>query len=56
MSDFLSKFLISTHLTIYTKLKDQNKIGLAKLISEEKKPGNVSIYTLRTIDSTRKRI
>lgn len=57
MSDFLSKFLISTHLTMYTKLKDQNKIGLVKLISEEeKKTGNVSIYTLRTIDSTRKHI
>lgn len=37
VSDFLSKFLISTHLTMYTKLKDQNKIGLVKLISEEEK-------------------
>lgn len=36
MSDFLSKFLISTHLTMYTKLKDQNNIVLVKLISEEK--------------------
>lgn len=33
--------MISTHLTMYTKLKDQNKIGLVKLISEEK---NLEMY------------
>lgn len=45
MSDFLSKFLISTHLTMYTKLKDQNNIRLVKLISEEEKKLEMYLFT-----------
>lgn len=45
MSDFLSNFLISTHLTMYTKLKDKNNIILVKLISEEEKKLEMYLFT-----------